>query len=241
MTYIQPFTLLFLLAALVALLRIPSCKAKRFSLAAVLGLGLFAWPPFDWLLSRPLEWAYPVRPFHDTARIQAIVVLSSAVSPAQFERPYPLPDGATIGRCRYAAWIHRFKAVPVLASGGSGRSGIPYARSMRALLLESGVPAQMIWTEERSHSTHQNAVNSARILRDHGIRTIALVVEAQSMLRAAACFRKEGIDVLPAPNRFRYLSATPEDWIPGWLAIQHNEDTIHEMLGLVWYKLRGWV
>ena len=43
------------------------------------------------------------------------------------------------------------------------------------------------------------------------------------MLRAAACFRREGIEVVAAPSRFRYLSAIVDDWIPGWRAVKGNE------------------
>ena len=57
----------------------------------------------------------------------------------------------------------------------------------------------MIWTEERSRSTHENAVFGAEILRQHEIGRIALVIEARSMLRAESCFRKQGITVVAAP------------------------------------------
>ena len=99
----------------------------------------------------------------------------------------------------------------------------------------------MIWVEDRSGSTHENAAFSAQVLRRHGVRRIVLVVEARSMLRAEACFRREGIEVIAAPSRFRYLSANLEDWIPGWKAVQGNEITLHETIGLLWYRLRGWI
>ena len=112
---------------------------------------------------------------------------------------------------------------------------------MRELLLGAGLPGEMIWTEDRSHSTHENALFSAQILRRHGVRRVVLVVDARSMFRAAACFRREGIEVVAAPSRFRYLSASVDDWLPGWKAVQGNEVTLHETLGLLWYRLRGWI
>lgn len=99
----------------------------------------------------------------------------------------------------------------------------------------------MIWIEDRSGSTHENAMFSAQVLRRRGVCRIVLVVEARSMLRASACFRREGVEVVAAPSRFRYLSATVEDWIPGWKAVQGNEITLHETVGLLWYRLRGWI
>jgi uncharacterized SAM-binding protein YcdF (DUF218 family) len=84
-------------------------------------------------------------------------------------------------------------------------------------------------------------VLSAQILRQHGVSPIALVVEARSMLRAAACFRKQGIAVVPAASDFSNIDRNWEDWLPNWKSIGENELTLHESVGLVWYWLRGWI
>ncbi len=99
----------------------------------------------------------------------------------------------------------------------------------------------MIWTEERSRSTHENAVYAAEILRKNGIRTVALVVDAQSMRRAEACFRKQNINVVPAPSSFRLLGSLREELIPDPIAVAHNEVTMHEALAWCWYRFRGWI
>lgn len=108
-------------------------------------------------------------------------------------------------------------------------------------LQRAGVPETMIWTEERSRSTHENAVFGAETLRQHRIHSIALIIEAQYMRRAAACFREEGFAVLPAPCSFRQLSMNLEEFIPSWHAIERNEGTLKETAGLVWYWLRQWI
>ncbi|HEY7615408.1 MAG TPA: YdcF family protein [Terriglobales bacterium] len=212
------------------------------ALLGVLGLLLVSWPPADWLLSRHLEARYPRQRFPD-ARVEAIVVLSAGTAPAHYARQYGLPNRETYQRCEYAAWLYKnWQSVPVLACGGVGRRDLPpLSITMRELLKRAGVPEALIWTEEQSRSTHENAVYGAEILRKHGIRRIALVVEARSMPRAAACFRKEGMLVTPAPSAFRYLTSWSEELIPGPRAIEHNEATLHETLGLVWYWLRGWI
>jgi uncharacterized SAM-binding protein YcdF (DUF218 family) len=242
MTYTEPLLALTLALCWIGMYFIRPSRAKRFLALSLLSVGLVCWPPCEYLLSRPLEGRYPVRPFSAPAGLDAIVVLSQAVSPPQFARPYALPDYETFSRCQYAAWIYRNTKLPVLVSGGGADAGTPsFAASMRELLLAAGVPAERIWIEERSTSTHENAAFSAQVLRGYGARRIALVVDARSMLRAAACFRHEGIEVVAAPSRFRYISATVADWIPGWKAVQGNELTLHEMAGLLWYRLRGWV
>ena len=236
MTYTEPLLPLTLALSWICLYFIQPSRAKRWLCRSLLAITLLSWPPGEYVLSRPLEWHYPLKPFSAPAGLDAIVVLSSSVSPAQFERPYPLPDSETFSRCRHAAWIYGNTRLPVLVS-----EGIKSAEEPRELLIAAGVPADMIWVEDRSRSTHENAVFSARILRQHGVQRIALVVDARSMLRASACFRREGIDVVAAPSGFRYVSATLEDWIPGWKAVHGNEITLHETVGLLWYRLRGWI
>jgi uncharacterized SAM-binding protein YcdF (DUF218 family) len=189
-----------------------------------------------------LETRYPTQPL-PSQPTQAIVVLSSAIDPPIRERPFPLPDKDTYKRCRFAAWLHtNWKPLPVLACGGPGlKSQQPLSATMRRLLVEGGVPEAMVWTETRSRSTHENAVFASEILRQHGIARIALVVEAQSMPRAEACFRKEGLIVVPAPCDFRQFGSPLEELIPSWKSVQRNETTLHEALGLAWYRLRGWI
>jgi uncharacterized SAM-binding protein YcdF (DUF218 family) len=235
-TYTQPLILLASIVALIGLARVKPGRGRMLALAGVLGFLLISWPPMDWLLSRPLEMHYPVRRFTPGPELQAIVVLASGAEHANYERPYILPDSDTFARCEHAAWIYRQRPVPVLACGAG-----PVSVIMRDLLRRAGVPETMIWTDQLSLSTHQNAVYGARILRDHGIQQIALVVEAQSMLRAEACFRKEGIAVTPAPSDFRTFGPWHDELLPNWQTIRRNEITLHETVGLVWYRLRGWI
>jgi uncharacterized SAM-binding protein YcdF (DUF218 family) len=72
------------------------------------------------------------------------------------------------------------------------------------------------------------------------IGEIVLVVDADSMLRAELCFRREGIAVAPAPLGHRSVDA-PAGFLPSWGSIRGNEVTLHESLGLLWYKMRGWI
>jgi uncharacterized SAM-binding protein YcdF (DUF218 family) len=67
------------------------------------------------------------------------------------------------------------------------------------------------------------------------------VVETHAMSRAAACFRKEGITVIPAPCEFCELESLTKGLIPSWRAVKRNEETLHETVGLAWYWLRGWM
>ena len=239
MTYIQPLVLVLLVITAIGLFRVRKCKGVRLSVIGAIGLFLVSWPPMDWLLSRPLETWYFQRDL-STESAQAIVVLSSSVTPPQSGIPYSLPDKEMYERCEFAAWLHtRVHPVPILAAGGP--SGSPFSETMRQLLQRAGVAESMIWTESRSSSTHENAAYSAEILRQRGIDRIILVTQAQDMLRAERSFRKQGLIVVPAPCAFRELGPALEELIPSWKAIYRNERTLHETVGLGWYWLRGWI
>ena len=242
MTYTEPLILVFLTISLIGLVRLRYSKSGRLAWLGVLGLILISWPPVDWLLSRPLEAGYPIKPV-EAVTTQAIVVLAGDVNSGNYERPYNVLQQETYERCKFAAWLYQnFGPLPILVSGGPERPGQePFSVTMREFLEQSGVSSAEIWTEEHSRSTHENATYSADILRHYGIQSITLVVEARSMPRAAACFRKVGLSVTPAPSGFREFGPLGVEWIPSWKAIRENEATLHETLGLVWYWLHGWV
>ena len=238
MTYTEPLFALFAALALAGAL----LKRRSMTVGGTLALLMVASPAAEWLFSRPLEARYPVRPFEQAAGIQAIVVFSGGVAPPVFERPYAAPNRDTTERCEYAAWIYRNRPLPILASGGASEPGGPsFSAAMSELLRRNGVPESMVWTEDQSQDTHQNALYGAEILRRHGVERVALVVDARSMVRAAACLRKQGIQVVPAPSRFRQWGPLSEEVLPNWKGLRGNEETLHETLGLLWYRIRGWI
>lgn len=244
MTYIQPLTLLFLCLCLWGVWRLrPRGPRKPWWPAAVgtLGLAALSFQPVAWLFAQPLECSFP-RTAIPGGEAEAIVVLSAGVIEPAPDQPLQQPDPETYQRCGRAAWLyHNWRALPVLASGGGSHHAEPFAATMRRVLVAMGVPEDMIWTEERSLSTHENARFGAGILRRKGIRRIALVTSAFHMLRSERCFRKEGLVVLPAPCGFYRLEAEPDTLIPGWKGIYTNERTLHEMAGLLAYWIRGWI
>jgi len=201
---------------------------------SIAGILLLSWQPVAWLMTQPLQIWYEKTPM-PREDAQAIVVLSGAVDDASDERPYPIVGQDTYVRVKHAAWLYKFwHHRPVLACGHKG------ADTMRKVLVSEGVPPESIWLENQSRSTRENAVNCQKILQGRGLSRIALVVNASSMVRAAASFRKVGIDVVPAPCWFNHVE-TGWGLVPSWSSIQLNGETIHEMVGIVWYKLRGWI
>ena len=207
----------------------------------VLGILLLSTNAVARLVALPLESGYSHDPLpHDSA--DAIVIVSGTVHPPTVNQPYDLAGQDTYERVRHGAWLSKnWKTLPILLCGGRFRGSEAYAESMRRFLESEGIAPDLIWVEDRSRSTHENAVYGSEILREHGISRIALVVEANSMWRASAAFRKTGLIVVPAPIRFTELHYDLNDVWPDWRAIALNGEAIHELVGLVWYRLRGWI
>jgi uncharacterized SAM-binding protein YcdF (DUF218 family) len=245
MSYIQPLLTLILLV-----LAIGTWRCWKFQqpgrpyllLSGVVGLFLVSWPAAAWLLARPLEGRYTRRakPIGDA---EAIVVLSSNVKPPLAERPIPLADQDTYERCQYAAWLYKnWRTLPVLACGGVGpNGGEAFSVTMQRLLEAEGVPESQAWIEGKSRSTYENAKYGAELLKSKGISRIVLVTDAYHMPRAEGCFRKQGLKVVAAPCGFTQLYLSWDQLLPRWRAIDQNELTLHEFLGLAWYRVRGWI
>jgi uncharacterized SAM-binding protein YcdF (DUF218 family) len=160
-------------------------------------------------------------------------------------------------RVLYAAWLYRQGKAPyVLLTGGRiawlGTGDSP-AGDMASLLELMGVPPDAIWLESESRNTYENAVNSRQILEAKGIQRILLVTSAMHMPRSVALFRKQGLEVIPAPTDF---SITQENWdqlvhgnAANWflnLAPQAGNlatttEALKEYLGMFIYHLQGWL
>jgi uncharacterized SAM-binding protein YcdF (DUF218 family) len=145
---------------------------------------------------------------------------------------------ATLERVRYGAKVARDTGLPVLVSGGDPLGGgSPEAEQMRAV-LEQELRTPVKWVESRSLTTRDNARLSAELLQAARIETIVLVTHAWHMRRARDAFERLGIAVRPAATGF--VTPSPPrwtDWVPSAGALENTRIALHEMLGLVWYRL----
>jgi uncharacterized SAM-binding protein YcdF (DUF218 family) len=241
MTYLQPVLPLLIVLIFLGLIRAAVPHWRRVGITAVVVLFLFSWPPFAALANLSLEWPYRTGA-PAPQEVGAIVVLAGGVYPPDPSQPKAAPTLDTYVRCQYAAWLRRnWRTVPVFASGGINADGVVLSGVMRGVLEEEGVPAAAVIEETGSTSTYTNAIRTAVLLRKGGIRRIALVTEAFHMLRSELCFRKQGIEVVPAPCTFRGKVFEPrfKDLLPGTKGMQWNGDVLHEWVGLVWYRITG--
>jgi uncharacterized SAM-binding protein YcdF (DUF218 family) len=95
---------------------------------------------------------------------------------------------------------HRGKIKYILISGAHGYvsdRGLDEARQIRDELLIWGIPREHILIDSLSKNTHENAVESIKILEQNGLKnkSVLLVTSATHMKRAEACFKKQGLAV----------------------------------------------
>ena len=211
--------------------------AAAFALAGATWLALCATPAFaDWL-RQGLENQYPPQEASRYLTADAIVVLGGspflhAESAWESESPSVLKSRLGFGFLLFK----NARAPIILLSGGNGD-----ARAMARMLSRQGVPTAAMMLETASRDTHQNAAYSAQLLGHAGLHRVLLVTSSRHMPRAAATFRKQGLDVIPAPALDRPAAhahaGTP--WHPGAVLLR-SELSLREYLGLLYYKLRGW-
>jgi uncharacterized SAM-binding protein YcdF (DUF218 family) len=121
-------------------------------------------------------------------------------------------------------------------------SGSDQADDLARGFVLSGVPDDHLRVESRSMNTHENARNSAAILKADGLSDVLLVTSAIHMRRAAGCFRHEGIVVTPVPaddGHARLVDAPA--WLPRRDALTLTARCLREYLALWVYHRRGWM
>lgn len=145
----------------------------------------------------------------------------------------------TLERLRYGARLARQLKKPVLVTGGAPDGpGETEGQIMRTVLeREFRVPVR--WVEDRSRNTRENALFSATLLGEAGIRRIYLVTHGWHLARAMPEFRKAGFQVVPAGTGYK-LHGDVElfDFIPNAQALLNSYLASHEWIGRVWYQLR---
>lgn len=175
-------------------------------------------------LARPLL----VRP--DVDRADGAVVLGGGLFPNGTLTP------ASLERTLYALSLHRRGLVPrlIFSGGVTGEAPRPEGEVMAEFARAMGVPGDAIVVEQASRTTYENAVETAKLLRERGLRRVLLVTDPTHMYRSQLAFQRQGVQVLPAPTRTREaLRYTPG----GRLALFYG--ALHEYGGLIYYKIRG--
>jgi uncharacterized SAM-binding protein YcdF (DUF218 family) len=164
-----------------------------------ISLLLLSMPAIAAFLVRCLDTSPPLD-LQQAASAQAIVILGGGTRRDAAEYGGDTLGHLTLERVRYGARVARQTGLPILVTGGSVFGGETEAKLMTAALgAEYGVPVR--WVEDRSRTTHENAVNSAQILHAAHIDRVVLVAHSFDMPRVRSEFAAVGIAIIPAPTQ----------------------------------------
>jgi uncharacterized SAM-binding protein YcdF (DUF218 family) len=113
--------------------------------------------------------------------------------------------------------------------------------------LESWKPFDSpIHVLDYSSNTKDEADHTKVLAEKNGWEKIILVTSANHMRRAEALFKKTGLEVVAVGSDFEGLSSLEADFriyriVPGLVGFQALGFYLHEQVGWLYYKLRGWI
>ena len=229
------FIVLCLVGALMALVWRRSGIAL--ALAASLCLYVAATPALSSYLLQQVESALPATA--DLGAAQAIVVLGGDV---RFGNGADISDtlGAlSLERVVFAAQAYRRLRLPVAVSGGWVGGAHASEGALMKAALEENFAVPVAWNEDRSRTTWENALFTARLVQPEKLTTVVLVPQAWHLPRALWAFERVGLKALPWPSPRTVLRlGTVDDFLPSIAALHDTFYALHEMIGGVYYRLR---
>lgn len=186
-------------------------------------------------LRNSLEARHVAVPEESLPPADAIVVLGGATRYRWLQReqidPWELRSSRLAAGAR--AWLSERAPIVILTGGRGGRDASEAAR-MKTAIQRLGVPASVLVLEERSRNTEDNAINTARLARQMGVRRILLVTSALHMPRAMVLFQRQGFEVTPVPVPEKGHRETWGDrWLPSPNALWRSGRALKEYVALL--------
>ena len=233
-----------------------SRRARRFLVVAAAGFLISSVYEGQYLLTRmivgslkPFNAATLSAPETDASAgpTTAIVVLGSGSLDVEdwTGRRFSFVDRTAAARVLEAARV--FSLVDhaiVISSGGnphSERRSAPTGETMRDALIALGVPGDRIIVETVSKTTRDEAIVVTEILRERKVEQVILVTSEVHMPRALGAFRAAGVRPIPAvAQEFERDLPLARVFLPSKEGLAVAATNAHELLGFVYYWLRGW-
>ncbi|MEO8413465.1 MAG: YdcF family protein [Ginsengibacter sp.] len=238
--FLSPFNWVFILIVAGYFLR----KASWRKICRLLALFIFVLFGNQWLLDLYAKQWQPA-----PVIFPAGTSYSCGIVPGGFASPDADANGyfnSTADRFIEVVKLFKIGAIKhILISGGNGKTDEPAFREaawVKRELVTLGIPDSVIFAEDRSDNTADNAVNAKRIFDSLQLPPpYLLITSAQHVPRAALLFRNAGVSVVAFPcsyiagrGSFHFSSLVPE---PGILLTWNVY--LKETMAYLWYKIKG--
>ena len=109
------------------------------------------------------------------------------------------PSRGLQARLERALELWRERRAPLIVVSGGNKGDFNESEVMVEWLREHGVPGDAIIAESRSRSTRENAIYSAPLMRERGIKRALIVSQNMHLPRVQICLHDEGIETINAP------------------------------------------
>lgn len=169
-----------------------------------------------------------LRPAPQLESADAIVVLGAGV-----DRGGVL-DPNSLRRAVQGMLLYRQGLAPVIVFMGPAYGGPPEAEMRAQLARRLGLPEEAVITEARGRTTREEARLARALLSARGGRRVLLVTGELHLPRAAAAFRRAGLEPLAAPVAELSGAHRPEDRIAVVTAV------LRESLARLYYRIAGY-
>jgi uncharacterized SAM-binding protein YcdF (DUF218 family) len=236
---LSPFNWIIVLLIAAYFIRKKSLK-KTFIILAVCLFIVFG---NHWLLNL---YAYKWQPKPVAAN--TLPVYSCGIVPGGFASPRENSDGYFNGsadRFIQAVKLYRLgKVHHLLISGGNGKPGDNNFREaawVKTQLIDFGVPDSVIFVEDLSNNTQDNALYSKRLLDSlHFPPPYLLITSAFHIPRASITFKKNGlpVDLFPCNYGEGMDSFSPDDLLPRPSVLLAWDMYLKETVGYWWYVMK---
>ena len=225
----------------------PRLWARKLLLITVLVIVALHSGPVNYALRYPLESRYP--PTVDPRAVEpydAIVVLTSSMTPAEGLIPFPTIDEYMFRRLDEAWRLYRIHPKPVIVSGGHVNPFTPPMNEnqiARNYLILWGVPKAHVIGENKSRDTFESALEVKKILRQRGWKRYLLVTSAVHMPRSMLAFNSQAPEAIAAPGDFSLgkFRLSPFDFFPNEGVARKIFIALHEYVGLANYYWRVYI
>lgn len=239
-----PGIFIILLVCYVVWLILRKRKDFLFPLFLSILLYLISIEPVKDLLLLPLENRYPPLKEDVVDNNTLIVVLGGGIydkSPEEKNFASLTPDA--LKRLFYAYRLFLKHGGGLGLSGGRvfKNSMVPSeAEVMAKILNELKIPEEVIFLDDKSLDTFENAKNIGALVKEKDFKNIVLVTSAYHMPRSVMLFEKMGVKVTPAPTDYKTdrTDYQFESFLPKMHYLKDTWLAVHEYFGIVFYKFK---
>lgn len=236
---IEPFIMpvgLVIIGLFIALIIKSNIKSRILIFISLSFLYFMSMPWTAMMLNQFID-TYPALDLNKKTDAQVIVVLTAGIQYAPEFKSFVSSKNSLI-RARYADLVTNVTHLPILVSGGNDdkEKNKPSEASIVARFM-SFLSNKPKYLEEKSKNTYENAINTAKKLKELKMDNIILITSAIHMKRSINEFIKQGLTVTAAPTN---KITTVIGWQKfGPSALDKTTTILHEIIGLWWYQIKS--